>query len=72
MRGIIDRIEENIAVCEMDGRDMKNIPLSSFPEIPKEGDVFEYEGDTITLLPDETAKRKETVQSLFDRLKKKA
>ena len=50
MKGTVDRIEENFAVCEMEGRVMQNIPLSAFPE---------------------TAERKEEIQSLFERLKKK-
>lgn len=32
MKGTVDRIEENFAVCEMEGRVMQNIPLSAFPE----------------------------------------
>ena len=30
MKGTVDRIEENFAVCEMEGRVMQNIPLSAF------------------------------------------
>lgn len=43
MKGTVDRIEENFAVCEMEGRVMQNIPLSAFPEQPKDGDLFDYE-----------------------------
>lgn len=71
MKGIIDRIEGELAVCEMDGKSMETIPLSVFQETPKEGDVFTYENGTALLLPEETVRKKETVQSLFDRLKKK-
>ena len=36
MKGTVDRIEENFAVCEMEGRVMQNIHLSAFPEQPKD------------------------------------
>ena len=73
MQGTVDRIEENLAVCEMDDRTMQNIPLSVFSTPPKDGDVFEYsENGIATILPEETVKRRETVQSLFQRLKKKS
>ena len=71
MKGTVDRIEENFDVCEMEGRVMQNIPLSAFPEQPKDGDLFDYENGIAVLRPTETAKRKEEIQSLFERLKKK-
>lgn len=71
MKGTVDRIEENFAVCEMDGRIMQNIPLTAFSKRPKDGDLFDYENGIAVLRPAETEKRKEEIQSLFDRLKKK-
>ena len=71
MKGTVDRIEESFAVCEMEGRIMQNIPLSAFSEKPKDGDIFDYENGTAILKPAETEKRKEEIQSLFERLKKK-
>lgn len=71
MKGTVDRIEENFAVCEMEGRVMQNISLSAFPEQPKDGDLFDYENGIAVLRPTETAERKEEIQSLFERLKKK-
>ena len=71
MKGTVDRIEENFAVCEMEGRVMQNIHLSAFPEQPKDGDLFDYENGIAVLRPTETAERKEEIQSLFERLKKK-
>ena len=71
MKGTVDRIEENFAVCEMEGRVMQIIPLSAFPEQPKDGDLFDYENGIAVLRPTETAERKEEIQSLFERLKKK-
>ena len=75
MKGTVDRIEETFAVCEMDGRIMQNIPLSAFTEQPKDGDIFadlfDYENGIAVLRTTETAERKEEIQSLFERLKKK-
>ena len=51
MKGTVDRIEENFAVCEMEGRVMQNIPLSAFPEQPKDGDLFDYENGIAVLRP---------------------
>lgn len=43
---VIDRIEENIAVCEdRETRIMFNIDLSKLPENVKEGDVIRYENN---------------------------
>ena len=71
MKGTVDRIEETFAVCEMDGRIMQNIPLSAFTEQPKDGDIFDFENGIAVLKPAETEERKEEIQSLFERLKKK-
>lgn len=70
MRGVIDRIEGKIAICEID-KNMTELDLSLFSSTPKDGDVFEYDGKTAVVLKDETEKKKQQVQSLFDKLKKK-
>lgn len=70
MRGVVDRIEGKIAVCEID-KSMVELDIVLFSPIPKDGDVFEYDGKKATILKDETEKKKQQVQSLFDKLKKK-
>ena len=70
MRGVIDRIEGKIAVCEID-KNMVELDISLFSSIPKDGYAFEYDGKNATILKDETKKKKQQVQSLFDKLKKK-
>lgn len=46
----IDRIEENIAVCEdRETRVMFNIDISKLPENVKEGDVIRYENNEFKL-----------------------
>lgn len=70
MRGVVDRIEGKIAVCEID-KNMVELDIALFSPTPKDGDVFEYDGKTAVILKDETEKKKQQVQSLFDKLKKK-
>ncbi|MBO5767831.1 MAG: DUF3006 domain-containing protein [Clostridia bacterium] len=64
MKIIIDRIEENIAVCELESGETVNIPLCIF-ENAKEGDVF-------NIVRDDSAReeRMSKAKSLFDKLKK--
>lgn len=71
MKGIVDRIEGQIVVCEMDDRKMTEIPIDVFEKRPAEGDVISWEAGKVAVLEEETVCRKEKVQSFFDRLKKK-
>ncbi len=60
---VVDRIEGSLAVVDTgDGR--LEIPLSALPKDTKEGTVLRLASD-----PDEEARRKQTVRSLFDRLR---
>ena len=73
MRGIIDRIEGDYAVCEIDGsrQQMRQIPVSMFDGTPTDGDVIEIGEDIVTICREETAVKKSEIRSLFDKLKKK-
>lgn len=64
MKIIIDRIEGDIAVCEIDGKKFINLPVSLF-ENAKECDVY-------ILTKDDSAKEESLnkAKSLFDKLKK--
>ena len=64
MKIIIDRIEGDIAVCEIDGKKFINLPVSLF-ENAKERDVY-------ILTKDDSAKEESLnkAKSLFDKLKK--
>lgn len=64
MKIIIDRIEENIAVCELENGETVDIPLCIF-ENAKEGDVFNIVRDD-----SEKEERMSKAKSLFDKLKK--
>ena len=65
----IDRIEEDIAVCEENG-DMISLPLSSLPSDTKEGDILTLSENGWILSEDTTEKRKNSLldlqNSLFD------
>ena len=60
----IDRIEGEIAVVEIAEGKTVDIPLSALPEGVREGSVLRIETD-----PDEEARRKKKIRSLFDRLR---
>ncbi|MBR5286044.1 MAG: DUF3006 domain-containing protein [Clostridia bacterium] len=65
MKIVIDRIEGDIAVCEIDGKRFVNLPVALF-ENASERDIY--------LLTRDDSAREESLnkaQSLFDKLKKK-
>ncbi len=69
MKFSIDRIEENIAVCEFDNGDIKEVPLNELPENVTEGSVLELKNGKYYLDSDETenrrAKNYQLLQDLF-------
>ncbi len=64
MKIIIDRIERDIAVCELPDNSFVNLPLALFGNA-REGDIFNIEKDDSA-----RAESMQKAQSLFDRLKK--
>lgn len=64
MRLIIDRIEEEYAVCELENRQMKNIPLKDIPFIPREGDVLIVDGNNYRFDVEETERRKKKIEEM--------
>lgn len=70
MNAVIDRIEEDLAVCQDDEKAMFTIPAALLPEGAKEGDSIRLEGETWVLDPDETQSRRERIrrkmESLFE------
>lgn len=62
MTWIIDRIENDTAVCEADGI-MIDVPLSALPEDVREGDVI-----TLSIDKAQTADRKEKINDLMNTL----
>lgn len=68
-RYIIDRIEENIAVCECEDRKMVNLVLEKLPKACKEGDcIVEDDNGNIYVDINETKRREERAKKLLDRL----
>ena len=67
MKGIVDRIENNIVVLEV-SEDYFNLDLDIFPDKIKEGDLVEYKDNKFVILLEETVNRKEEIKSLFDSL----
>ncbi|MCL2642478.1 MAG: DUF3006 domain-containing protein [Candidatus Bathyarchaeota archaeon] len=72
---IVDRIENNqIAVCEIDGKTMADIPLSKISKEVHDGDVLIDErgdGTSYTVDVAKTAQRRAEITELFDRIKAK-
>jgi RNase P/RNase MRP subunit p29 len=59
---VIDRFEDNMAVCEKTDRTMINIPRSKLPVQSREGDVLTIEGDRIEIDPEATTAKKISIQ----------
>lgn len=68
MKAVIDRFEDNLAVCESDDGKMLNIERDRLPEGVREGCVLDISGDRITLDRDETIKRKKEMDDLCEGL----
>ena len=79
MRGIVDRIEGELAVCEVkesagekkEEREYREIPLAEFDVRPREGDCFVYECGRARVDREETARRKDRIQERFAKLRKR-
>ncbi|MCH5320917.1 MAG: DUF3006 domain-containing protein [Eubacterium sp.] len=63
MKWIIDRIENNTAVCEIENGKTIDVILDALPEGVKEGDVINISVDTT-----ETENRKEKIDKLMNSL----
>lgn len=62
MTWIIDRIENNIAVCEVDGSTI-DIPLFALPKGVREGDAV-----SVSIDKEQTENRKENINKLMNSL----
>ena len=71
MKYIIDRIENNMVICEnQETKKMENFDKSMFPEQIKDGDVVNRENDTFRIDEEETENRKEYIENLMRKLMK--
>ena len=70
-RYIIDRIEENIAVCECENKTFVNFELEKLPKDCKEGEcLVEEDNGDIYVDINETKRREERAKKLLDKLMK--
>ena len=70
---IVDRIENGLAVCEIDGGTI-DIPLDRISGDAKEGDIL-HEGDGgagYSIAQEETDLKRAAVRDRFERLKKRS
>ncbi len=71
MKYIIDRIENNMVICEnQETKKMENFDKSMFPEQIKDGDVVIRENDKFRIDEEETKNRKEYIENLMKKLMK--
>ena len=68
---IIDRIENGIAACEIDGCTMKMLPLSLLPPDVKEGDCIRVDEDEYRIDPIETCRRRDYNREMLERIIKR-
>ncbi len=65
-RYTVDRIEENIAVCEKEDMTFVQINISELPQGIKDGDCIVKDNGIYTIDISETEKRKAEVDKLLD------
>ena len=68
MKLIIDRFEENYAICEKENKKMININIKDIPDEAKEGDCLVKVDDKFVIDKLETKKRSEKIDKLIDNL----
>lgn len=71
MKYIIDRIEENIVVCEnQETKKMENFKIEQFPEGIKDGDIVILKDEKFEKDESETKNQKEKINELMKKLMK--
>lgn len=68
MKFIIDRFEENFAVCEDENGIMKNIEKSLLPKDVREGDVILKDNNIFYIDYEETKKLREEINQMTKNL----
>ncbi len=68
MQLIVDRIEEEYAVCEKEDRTMIELKLDTLPYGVKEGTVLNLENGKVFIDEAETLNKKRAAQKLLDNL----
>lgn len=71
MKYIIDRIEENIVICEnQENKKMEEFKKEMFPKEIKDGDIVILQNNKFVLDKKETQTRKEDINELMKKLMK--
>lgn len=71
MKYIIDRIENNMVICEnQETKKMEQFDKNMFPNHIKDGDVVIKENDKFIIDEEETKNRKEYIENLMKKLMK--
>lgn len=69
MKYIIDRIENDLVICEnQETKKMEEFSKSMFQEDIKDGDVVIKEGNSFKIDKEETASRKKHIEDLMKKL----
>ena len=72
MKLTVDRIEENVAVCQTQDGEIMEIEIAKFITLPKDGDIVEEtESGRYKVLAEETQKEKDEISERFLNLFKK-
>ncbi|MGN0973500.1 MAG: DUF3006 domain-containing protein [Bacilli bacterium] len=62
MRFIVDRIENEFAVCENENKDIVNIPITELPSNITEKSIIDYIDSQYIINDEEKIKREETIK----------
>lgn len=66
MKVIIDRFEEDYAICEKEDLSIIDIPKSKIPQDAVEGDILTIEEDNISVDVEATKARRAEIENLFN------
>lgn len=71
MKYIIDRIENNIVICEnQETKKMENFKIEQFPKEIKDGDIVILENEKFKIDKEETKTKKQEIEELMKKLMK--
>lgn len=68
MKYIIDRIEQNIAICEDDNKKQIEIEVTKLPSNIKEGDIIKQEKGKYIIDEENTEKKREDIRKRMSKL----
>lgn len=66
MRFIVDRIENEYAVCEDENKEIVNIPIKELPSNITEKSIIDYIDNKYIINDEEQLKREETIKQKMD------